>query len=162
MKPFRMSFYIATFGLLLFGCSLSQKGSRDPFYQGDGGFDYGRFPLIKPYDAKSVEEIWSINLLADASVTDIHYSSIRDIRKIAVENQVIMIYAPSMSTLDELKLTWFVIVPDQNIEKGFSSESDFLKYLQRFNIMDPTWFEPTSVFQLFEETRCLEWIPDCK
>jgi hypothetical protein len=160
MKTFKLSPYIVLLVFILAACNLSGRGSKDPFYTDDGGLDYGRFPLIKPYEVASVENIWSIDLHATPSKTSLHFISLHDISQIAVENQVIMVYAPSMA-LDERKLSWFVLISDKNIETGFSTEAEFLNFVHSYGIENPDWLDPSSVFQTFVKTKCLKWIPDC-
>jgi hypothetical protein len=162
VRPLRISFSFLLLAVLLYGCRLTYQITREPFYTDDGGLDdYGRFPLIKPYDATNVD-VWSIDLHLPPSKKSLHFSSIHDISKIAVGNNVIMAYSPFMAQVDERGLAWFVIVPDRSIETGFSNEADFLKSVHEFGIEKPTWLDPTAVFQVFTKTGCLEWIPDCK
>lgn len=155
---------------ILLGCHSLKNPTADLFYQDDGGFNnYGRFPLIKPYEAiiVSEEQGWYVDLLIPPSQKAMYYYiGLQDVRKVAVENGVIMAYTPSMTVVDEKAgqkvFYWFVVIPDKKIEAGFDNEDDFLNYIQKYGIEKPSWESPESIFQKYKETGCLNWIPDCK
>lgn len=154
---------------MVFSCTQLGNSQQDSFYQDDGGFnDYGRFPLIKPYDAIIVdnEHGWYIELHIPPSEKEIYYYlGLVDVQKVAVENGVIMIYTPTKTSVDEnvgqKVLYWFVIVPDKSIETGFDNENDFLEYVQEYGIKAPVWIDADSAYQQFKRTGCLDWISDC-
>jgi len=151
---------------------------KDPFYSNYGDFGAGYIPLVKPYKAvklfgKTVdgnEHKWVIELIVPPDQKELYYYLyIYDVTKIAIENQVIMAYSPDSKTLTDHDkrvgqkvLYWFVVVPDQNIETGFETEEEFLAYIQTFGIENPSWMDPDIAHQQLLETRCLDWIPDCK
>ena len=60
--------------------------------------------------------------------------------------------------------TWHkqvILIPDRNLELGFENEVDFLDYIRQNNLNEPEWLEPLAILQKYNETGCLDWIPDC-
>ncbi len=121
----------------LSGCIIADTRPQDPFYQDNGDWDHDLIPLIKPYYMVYLgkEFAWQMPLQANPPSQDTYYYyELHDIRKIAVEHGVIMIYTPFTEEVDtsigQKIFHWFVVVPDQNIEKGFENETGFLAYIQ--------------------------------
>ena len=135
-----------------------------------GAYPSSRIPLIKPYDLYSKEgEPWGLNLHENLRLPDsaIWYFDVPDIRKLAVENGVIMAYSPHVhfqveEAMKQYYFHWFVVIPDKNIEVGFNNEKVFLEYIEQHHIQKPNWRTPDDIFDEYIETECLEWIPDCK
>jgi hypothetical protein len=153
----------------LFGCT-----SKRTFYQEGSDWDSLRFPLIEPYYAIYVPPLdneygWAINLFETPSHRNFrYYRTIADVRKIAVENGVIMVYSAYSKPImlagekrEEKPLQWFILIPGQG-ELGFETEAEFLNRLEDYNISQPKWQEPLPILQKFDQTGCLEWIPGCK
>ena len=144
---------------------------KDSFYQyGGSSRDYLRFPLIKPYYAiyLSDEVGWQIplDLESDPSQVDLYYYlSLPHVQKIAVDNGVIMVYAPyelpTDKTINHNVPQWYALLVDQNVEIGFVSEAEFLAYIRQYGIDQLDWQEPDDILQEYNQTRCLDWIPDC-
>ena len=63
--------------------------------------------------------------------------------------------------LEEKELHWFILIPGQ-VELGFETEDEFLIRLKDYGISLPKWQEPKPILQKYDQTGCLEWIPDCK
>ncbi len=156
--------------VLLFWNFLSACSSHDQFYVQGSGWDYLRFPLLKPYHAIYISDDigWVIPLERkhplknDSLIMEIH-----DVRKIAIVNNIIMVYTPDSpkfldETIDERIFHWFVLIPDEGIEVGFEIESDFVEYIHQNNLDEPEWLEPLTILQKYDQTGCLDWIPDCK
>lgn len=170
MKSFRLVTYIIILFTITFGCSLLSPRSRnsDPFYRGTGDWESLRFPLIKPYEVvKSSEELgWRVKLELSPSKENTSYFSIKGIKKIAVDNGIIMIYSPykddTALSLGEKLLYWFVLIPDKSIEVGYENEGDFLEYIQDNGVKNPSWLDPNDIFKRYEKTGCLDWIPGCE
>jgi hypothetical protein len=107
-------------------------------------------------------------LLADPpSESTYYYFNLHDIRKLSVENGVIMLYTPYVEnnidqSLDQRIYHWFVIVPASNIEEGFENENAFLEYIKQVDVYQPIWLDPNEVYEQFFQTGCLKWIPECK
>ncbi|MBI1793416.1 MAG: hypothetical protein HYR70_04410 [Chloroflexi bacterium] len=155
--------------IILVSCSLSFGPQKDPFYTDVGTLDSARFPLIKPYYVIYIDKeySWQMPLLANPPSKDIYYYyNLHDIRKIAVENGIIMIYTPFTEDVDQSigqkVLHWFIIIPDKNVETGLDTEQAFLDYIKQLGVQQPPWVEPSEIYQQFFKTGCLDWIPDCK
>jgi len=167
MKNIR--FYLFLTAILFVGCSLNARVTKESFYQKGSGWDYLRFPLLEPYYAIKItdEYGWVIPLHIEPSKKNfLHYLDIQDVTKITVENGMIMVYSPYSKPIDvgggQIKeLHWFILIPDQ-AELGFETEEEFNVSLQQYGMDQPQWREPLSILQTFDQTRCLEWIPDCK
>jgi hypothetical protein len=149
----------------LFGCS-----SQDPFYKKGSGWDYLRFPLVKPYYAISStqgEVKWVIPLENELPLKkDSFLLEIKDVRKIAVSEKAIMVFTPENTKIASINIKerifhYFILIPDDHFEIGFENEEGFLDYLNKNKMNKPEWLEPLSILQKFDQTRCLDWIPDC-
>ena len=170
MKYLRLQFLLTLLSILLFGCVGAATVTQDPFYQEGSEWDHLQFPLIKPYYAIYIAHSkfgWGIPLMADPpSEATYYYYQLHEVQKIAVENDVIMVYTPYEENVDKSQgqkvLYWFVFVPAKNIEMGFDKEAEFLTYLKQYNIQQPLWQKPGNLSQQFDETGCLKWIPNCK
>jgi len=158
--------------MLISGCITSTSLQKDPFYTDNGVWDYPRLPLIKPYYMKySGNDFgWVMPLQANPpSKSTYYYYNVHDVRKLAVENNVIMVYTPFVEPIGPANmkigqkvLYWFAIVPDKNIEEGFDKEADFLNYIQAYDIREPSWVEPDAAYKQLGETGCMDWIPNCR
>jgi len=150
----------------------------DPFYSAWVEWGAWRFPLIKPYEVYFVAEgfdWWMIDLdyglLYEPSSEMLFYMDIVDVRKVAVQSGVIMIYTPYEQKMDDIGtqkvLYWFVIIPSEtedvndDITMGFDKESDFLQFVQEHGIENVTWETPEEINRRFVTTGCLKWIPRC-
>jgi hypothetical protein len=159
---------IASTALLFSSCHAIRYPQRDPFYNDGSERDHLRFPLIKPYYAIWISDKlgWEISLHISPLDKDMYYYlSLSDVRKIAVENDVIMVYSAYEEPVDESVgqkvLYWFVIVPDQSIETGFETEIEFNEFIQQFNIERLEWRTPDDILAEYDQTSCLDWIPGC-
>jgi hypothetical protein len=163
---------IICFGIIVFICGckfLSDPVSSksDAFFQSTGGFDYLRLPLIKPYVAiKGDDNLgWCIDLINSPSKDATNYISIERIEKISVQNEIILVYTSYKDegaiSLGQELLYWFVLIPDEGIEKGFTTEESFLEFIKSYDINTPNWTDPSIEFQKFEKTGCLAWFPNC-
>lgn len=151
-------------GFTLFAC-----GYSDPFYGRGSGWDYVRFPLIKPYYAISTDgATWVIPLKNEPPLSKVpFFFDVVGVEKISVVENVIMAYTPNDTQYgydeqDAQELHWFILVPDENFEIGFETESEFLDYIRQNNLDEPEWFDPLTILQKYDQTGCLEWIPGCK
>jgi hypothetical protein len=104
-------------------------------------WDYIRFPLIKPYEVGKLQgNAWrGISIPYMPNTPSLLYSGgVPYVQKIAVANDVIMVYTPyepkvSENLRDEV-FYWFVFIPDMDIQMGFDDERDFLIYIQEYGI----------------------------
>lgn len=170
MKSIQSTVFMIVLSMAICGCSMfsARFQSSDPFYRSTGGNDFLRIPLIQPYDAIRGDENhgWTIDLQVSPSKEATYYISIKGVEKIAIEKGVILVYTPyseeSAEGLGEKVFYWFVLMPGKNTEKGFSNEQDFLIFIRDNGVQDPKWLDPDVLFQQFDKTGCLDWIPDCK
>lgn len=162
----RSTIFVIFFSFILFSCS-----SRDSFYETGSGWDYVRFPLIKPYFAISSTDSnakWVIPLQNELPLSKVPFLfDIVDVEKIDVVDNVIMVYTPDSTKYgynedDEQTLHWYILMPDEQMEIAFENENDFLEYLREKKLDEPEWMEPLVILQTYDQTGCLDWIPDCK
>jgi hypothetical protein len=167
MRKFSLVFLYIGLCVLLLGCTLTRYHSNDPFYSSYEDWDLIRFPLIKPYAAWKLQQNdwWGVSI-PFRNPGFFYSDGVPYVQKIAVENDVIMVYTPyepevSENLRDEV-FYWFVFVPTTDIQIGFNNEDDFLTYIQEYGISEVDWQSPDALFQRFRETGCLEWIPGCQ
>jgi hypothetical protein len=153
-------------GLFLSACNVIAYLNEDSFYTDGGDFDLARFPLIKPYEVERLSDDdagWWIGFQLPPEERNIDYGGIRNVSKIAIEDEIILAYTPYTNpTVNRVYFHWFVIIPKEKIETGFEKESDFQDYIQQHDIESPNWLDPTDLFHKFDLTWCLDWIPACQ
>ena len=163
--------YILLFSLG--GCDLGQNNdarknnpNTDPFYIEEKGFDFNRFPLIKPYEVVTLNHGTSWDLGLKGLKDDEAWLSVcvSNVKKLDVKSNLILAYGSDSTYLNNHKVfeAWFVINPTIKEEKGFTNEEEFSSYLKKQGIEKPKWREVNEVFKQFLDTYCLEWIPSCK
>ncbi len=147
----------------------------DPFYYINDGFDPRRIPLIKPLEVNLLpsSRSWDIFLQPSMYIDypnrqgDYYfYGHIYEVEKIAVINGIIMAYSSYVdeeadSYIQDNYYHWFVLIPDQEITKGFHTEDEFTEYIQTLGVDELDWQTPDKVYKQFKKTGCLDWIPDC-
>ncbi|MDQ3004854.1 MAG: hypothetical protein M3R47_05655 [Chloroflexota bacterium] len=147
----------------------------DPFYNfNDDDYPLLNLPLIKPFEAKRLDgsSPWSVFSIYGPYVSvpnsqEEYIYGIQELEKFAVQNGVIMAYSSyvnkeAVAYIQENYYHWFVIIPEKEIAEGFHTEDEFNQYIQTLDIQDPDWQTPDKAYEQFEQTGCLEWIPDCK
>jgi hypothetical protein len=149
----------------------------DPFYNfNHNDYPLLHLPLIKPIEVKREDgrTPWRVLLTYGPSVRIpnkqdifIYGYDIEELEKFAVSHGVIMAYSPYVDQkADSYVLNnyfhWFVIIPEKKIGEGFHTEEEFRQYIQTLGVQDPDWQSPDEAYQRFQQTGCLEWIPDCK
>jgi len=139
----------------------------DPFYNDTGEGKFLVVPLIKPYRVVTDEGAgigWQMDLYENYPT----HTFVAGIEKIAVTDDVIMVFSPTNPSVDSSRPDiypgwyWIVIIPNQKVEVGFDNEEEFLDYIRAYGIEEPNWVDPMEAFKQFERTGCLEWIPDCE
>lgn len=148
----------------------------DPFYNNDGDdFPRNHLPLINPIEAtrERSSSPWSLNLMPYAPSVHVPnsknvyvYGNVSPLEKISVKNGVIMAYSSDVDQQADAYIQdnyyhWFVMIPDKKIAIGFHTEDEFLQYIQTLGIQNPDWQTPDEAFDIFADTGCLDWIPDC-
>jgi hypothetical protein len=119
----------------LLSCSSRYQSHEDEFYNDTGEYPSARIPLIKPCYLYSREgnpwTLWlSTEVRTSSSKDDVYYvyKHVTDVRKLSVQNGVIMAYSPQgEKKADEgmQDLHWFVTIPDKKFAMGFKDEDDF-------------------------------------
>ncbi len=128
------------------------------FFESRGGWDYRRIPLIEPYQAiSSDKETWTISLKTDS----IRYQfSIGPTKLDVVNNRFVIIYAPNAALGGErFNEVWFIIIPEENTEIGFTKEEDFLTYLKDKGIDNPNLTDVNELYEELVNKGYLEWFP---
>ena len=157
--------------LLLSSCNFFFRVHDDDFYNDTGSWDSGRLPLLKPYYLIFISQDygWQMPVKGNFPLDQYDYNlgDLLDIKKVAVENNVVMVYTPYMrdldKSLDRKMLHWFVMIPDKgNFEIGFENEIEFVDYIENLGVRDMMWVEPSVAYQQFSSTGCFDWIPDCE
>jgi hypothetical protein len=164
----KKKYHILIFLIIFISCLFLTWPRNRSFYEKGSGWDYLRFPLLEPYYAIQISEKygWTIPLEAVTSDKNFrHYLEILNVSKVAVEEDKILVYStfskPIETNEGEAKeLHWFILIPGKS-EFGFSSEEEFIQKLQDLGIFKPNWQEPLFLLQKFDQTGCLDWIPDC-
>ncbi len=159
-------FILLTMSLL--GCGLGQDQARnnnpntDSFYIEVSGFDWSRFPLIKPYEILTLDrgDEWTLGYRSKEVWFN---TTVANVRKVDVKQGLIFAYSNDSTYLNLNKVfeAWFVINPKTKEVKGFKTESEFSNHLKEKGINKPQWTEVNEVFKEFLDTYCLDWIPGC-
>jgi hypothetical protein len=138
--------------------------------------DRKRIPLIKPIDMilLSSPEAWTMEVLPGFYVDDPDnenpyylYGHVHLVEKFAVQEGIIMAYSPYIDENADTYIQtnyyhWFVLIPVNDVVRGFHTEDEFNQYIQMLGIDDPDWQNPDEVYRRYSWTGCLDWIPDCK
>ncbi len=140
--------------------SIDDQPTGVGFFESAGGSDYRRIALIEPYQAINTnnDESWTVSSTVHSS----SYSFSASATKLnVINNKYIITYSPNDvlegKRFDEV---WFVAIPEENVEEGFTNEEEFLAYLKEKGIDTPNL---QSVNELYDEYRYkgyLEWFPD--
>ncbi len=140
--------------------SIDDQPTGDDFFMSQGGWDYRRIALIEPYHAidSNNDRLWTIDLKTDS----IRYQfSVGATELDVIDNKYIVTYAPnSVLGGEQFDEVWFIIIPEKDIEKGFTTEEKFLTYLKDTGIDHPNL---TSVNELYKELGnkgYLKWFPE--
>ena len=129
------------------------------FFESTGGWDYRRIPLIEPYQAVSSDKkTWTIDLKTDS----IRYQySVSSTKLDVINDRFIITYAPNAALRGErFNEVWFVIVPEENIEKGFAKEEEFSAYLKDNGIDNPNLTDANKLYEELVTNGYLEWFPE--
>jgi hypothetical protein len=107
----------------------SIKMVGDDFYISKGGFDYARLPLLKPYDAKTIAggKEWSIALKHSYDMT------IPNVKTVNVIGDSLIIVHSTNTLLNgqDVKESWYIILPAMQLEKGYKDYQLYLKHLKK-------------------------------
>ena len=157
-------------------CCTPPVRHADPFYNiNRGDLPLSHLPLINPIEAKRLRSSlpWEIGLhpamwidFPNSQGLYYLYGHVNELEKFAVKNGVIMAYSSYIDKQADAYIQdnyyhWFVMVPDQEITKGFHTEDEFRQYIKTLGVSNPDWQTPDEAYDTFMQTGCLEWIPDC-
>lgn len=176
MKLFITSVLIVFITIFLSGCFfLPEKKQyevqipKGSFYHSMGGWDYQRIPLIKPYDAISVDYKELGWLIKSKNESDSYLDS-NFIKKIDVKNAIIYVYNDGLEIFgkfespyykgEEYPEVWIIIEPNEKKEVGFTTEKDFLQYIEENNLEIPKFRDINDVYEELKERGVLNWFPD--
>ena len=153
----------------------------DSFYNyNESDFPRDHLPVLNPVEATrdGPNSSWNLKLLnslhidmpksQEQEVQKVYiYSRVAELEKFAVKDGVIMAYSGHVNQLADAYIRenfyhWFVMIPGEDITKGFHTEDEFNHYIGTFGIQDPDWQTPDDAFDMFLKTGCLDWFPDCK
>lgn len=161
-------FIISIVSLTLISCSGSQSTddsralydstTSNTFYSKTTGFDYRRLPLLKPYEAMSInQKTWSIKL----QLHSLRYQpSINDITQLGISGEVIVSY--SKDTLlegESVADAWFIIIPANSIERGFSDYASMTAFLGEKRKAIPDLKDADQYYKTFIDGDRLDWFP---
>jgi len=129
------------------------------FFESTGGWDYRRIALIEPYQAVSVDkEMWGVDLKTDSFR---YQTSVRATKLDVIDTRFIVTYSSNTTLegkwVDEL---WFVIIPEESIEVGFTEEEKFLTYLKDNGIDNPNLTDVNELYEELINKGYLEWFPE--
>ncbi len=189
----KKAFYLVTllsiclFSICLLAIYFLIRGTRpihhvDPFYDlSNRDFPRAHLPIIKPVEAtrESVSSPWRLELLnvlwielpksqKQETRRVYGYTHIEELEKFAVEDGILMAYSSYVDQEADAHVLndfyhWFVMIPSQNITKGFHTEDEFRQYIRTLNIQNFDWQTPNEAYAQFKDTGgCLAWISDCK
>ena len=179
----KTAFYLIFFLSICFLTSCTPLVDHaDPFYNiNSSEFPRVHLPLIKPIEATRLrtDAPWTLKLRnaprielpksQEQEVKEVYvYSRVMELEKFAVKDGIIMAYSAYVDKKADPYILnnyyhWFVMVPSENITKGFHTEEEFREYIQTLGIQDPDWLTPDEAYHSFIDTGgCLDWIPDCK
>lgn len=146
----------------------------DPFYNiNDNDYPMIYLPLIKPIEAEREDgkSLWRVfvpyGLWVDIpNSQEAYVYNIEELEKFTVKSGIIMAFSSYVDKkanayIQDNYYHWFVIVPGKETVRGFHTENEFRQYIQKLGIQDPDWQMPDEAYKQFEQTGCLEWIPDC-
>ncbi len=133
------------------------------FFKSTGGWDYRRIALIEPYQAVSIDKkTWTVGLEKDK--LSVRFQSLVDITNLKIDvigKKVIVAYAPN-TWLDgeRVKEVWVVIIPEEDLEKAFTSEEEVLTYLKNRGINQPNLIDANELYKEYGDRGYLKWFPE--
>jgi hypothetical protein len=138
--------------------SIDNQPTGDAFFESTGGWDYKRIPLIEPYQAINTNDLW----LIDLETGSIRHQSTVGVTKLdIIDNKYIVTYGTDeLYAGKEYDEVWFIIIPDENIEQGFTDEEEFFTYLKDNDIDEPNFRDLDVLYRELADRGYLEWFPD--
>jgi hypothetical protein len=158
----RVRFSIAVFVcavLVSNGCHRRHQAKifKDPFYtQSNDSWDATRIPLIKPYQLLQLngKKEWEMNFFY-------YPGAISNVKEIDIKDSCILIHRGKTFTRDtsieEAAEAWFIVSPQDSVERGFRDQRLFWKFLRDHHTASPEWHDIDSVFTAFVRTQRIDW-----
>ncbi|WP_162902844.1 hypothetical protein [Taibaiella koreensis] len=138
--------------ILLIFVMLSCNSGVDDFYKTSHTEDIDVLPLIKPYRLWTPIAnwpAWALDFKKPVSVdTDLHVSQMQ-VCEINVSNGIIYGHCAHQSSA--MNNSYFVIVPDSNVEKIFGSREAWDTYLSARNANSDVLYDVNEVYTRFNE-----------
>ncbi len=135
----------------------------DSFYKTSHEWDIDVLPLIKPY--RLITPIpgsshWTLNLTRDMYIEGGYIYQL-NVCKVNIENRII--YGHCMPE-DCFPNYYFVLIPDEDIEKGFILESEWAEYLKGRKVNSSKLHNVLTVYDQFNHSNCrsLPWYEQIK
>lgn len=140
------------------GCGSNSKNGKqsDEFYTDKGGMDWGRVPLIKPYEIVALREgEWGAR---SVDTTDMPLS-MPGVRTVNVVDSLILIFGKkTILNAQEVDAAWFVINAKNHKVSGFKDHQDYLNYLDSIGIRkEPKLLDAGEVSQYFLKNDTVDW-----
>lgn len=138
--------------------SIDDQPTGEAFFKSTGGWDYKRIPLIEPYQAINTNDSWFIDLQTDT----IRYQNLAGATKLdVIDKQYIVTYgADKLFSGTQADEVWFVIIPAENIEVGFTNEENFLTYLKDRGIDEFNLRDIDGLYEELGNKGYLDWFPE--
>lgn len=143
------------------------------FFKSTGGWDYRRIALIEPYQAVSINgKTWSIYQAEKYSATPTVRVTARDelsqtladvtnLRLDVIDKRFIVAYAPNTWLGEEhVNEVWVVIIPEENIKRGFTIKEEFLAYLNEKGIEQANLTDANELYEELANKGYLKWFPE--
>lgn len=128
----------------------------DSFYKEKGGWDAGRIPLIKPYEAIITNKNVGWGMGLEGLDGDTGFTNIKNIN--VIDGMILVYSVNSILHGIDTKETWHIIVPNKGIEKGFSNHQDYLNYLNKLGVTsEPNLINIDKVAKFFDKYDRVDW-----
>ena len=159
-----MIFMIRSIFFAMVLLSVTCKHRTESFYMGYIEGDLYRVPLIYPYQitqlyglekGKGLTNSWALNFHYEGDSTTPGFSNGVMVSEINVSNGIIYGYDYEQPDYPGV---WFVIVPDQRVEKVFkNNKKQWNEFLSQYNISNPELYQVWEIFEEFKNSSKLPW-----
>lgn len=159
MKRFTtIAILLASF--LLVSCHKSNKPSGDPFFTDKGGWDYGRMPLIKPF------EMWLLNQRYYILENGKNNFLVIDPISICIASNIVFGKAGNQDVNVNGKIypagnagPFFALYIDTHELKWFVNEGSLRNSIADLQVRTQAFRPVVGLFSAFQQTGKCSWIP---
>jgi hypothetical protein len=152
-----------SFVFLLFQCTKNSKtdskqNKSDSFYEKSSGFDYARFPLIKPFEIIAlIKNEWQLQSSIKPKTIDM-INEPNHIEGIAYCKGKFYIYSNGETIVRGQKVNeaWYIVNINDSVINGFSDKNQFIQQIGKNDTL--IWNNPIDLYKQFDETKILPWI----